>query len=251
MGDKAQERSGISRVSQERRHSFRVQVPGAASVWHRGKLCGCFSVSNLSIGGCSLDGSAPGLLGATVDVILHLPHGLTTLLCGKVRRVDAHSMGLAFEQPAARIEDCLQDVVVEAATRGHAKSSHRVLVVEPNPQRCAAIVENVQNLGHRATGVATALDAVQALEDRASGIDTVLIEAGSDFFPSLELAEFLASHHPQVRRILVGSPEEVAAAWTAQATGDVHALVELPCDGNALHRVLHQLELTPDDRERA
>ena len=244
-GAKRNARARASTTTQERRHSFRVQVPAAASVWHRGKLCGCYTVSDLSIGGCSLNGRIPALKDATVDVILHLPHERTTLLRARVCRVDESGMGLSFEQPAARIEDCLQDVVVEAVTRG--QSPHHVLVVEPCEERRAALVQSAIDLGHRATGVASALDAVQTLVAEACPIDTVLIEAGSQFVASLELAEFLATQHPRVRRILIGSPEEVAAAWTAEATGDVHAAVELPCDGETLHRVLHRLEFTPDD----
>ena len=58
----------------ERRHSFRVQVPARASVFHKGKLCGYYTVHDISIGGCLLRGGLTLPVSETVDVLLHLPH---------------------------------------------------------------------------------------------------------------------------------------------------------------------------------
>lgn len=258
----------------ERRHSFRVQAPAHASVLHRGKLCGYYLVQDVSIGGCSLRGAPLLSVGERLDVLLHLPHRAQLALNALVRRTEARgsvrepkneltptvsaqksarpqgitgSMGLRFEHTPPKAEDCIQDFVVETFASAQANDGLLALVVEPRHVERQMLVRTLRDLGRRAIGVATALDAVQLLGKEGEHIDTVFIEAESASLPSLELAEFLAHNHPRVRRVLVGEPSEIAASWVAQATGEVHALLETPCDQDAVHRVLHRLQFTPND----
>jgi CheY-like chemotaxis protein len=257
----------------ERRHSFRVQVPAHASVLHKGKLCGHYLVQDVSIGGCSLRGAPIFPVGEHLDVLLHLPHRAPLALSALVRRVEARSsreqkneltptvsaqksvrpqgitgsMGLRFEHTPPKAEDCIQDFVVETFASAQADDGLLVLVVEPRHVERQMLVRTLRDLGRRAIGVSTALDAVQLLGKEGEHIDTVFIEAESASLPSLELVEFLAHNHPRIRRVLVGEPSEIAASWVAQATGEVHALLETPCDQDAVHRVLHRLQFTPND----
>jgi len=258
----------------ERRHSFRVQVPAHASVLHKGKLCGYYLVQDLSIGGCSLRGTPLLPAGEHLDLLLHLPHRAPLALSAMVRRSDvlhardaaridatptvsaprsakpqgvAGSMGLRFEHTPPKAEDCIQDLVVETFASAQADDGQIALVVEPRHVERQMLVRTLRELGRRAIGVATALDAVQLLGKEGAHIDTVFIEAESASLPSLELVEFLAHNHPRIRRVLVGEPSEIAASWVAQATGEVHALLETPCDQDAVHRVLHRLQFTPND----
>jgi CheY-like chemotaxis protein len=236
-----------ARSLSERRHSFRVQVPARASVFHKGKLCGYFAVQDVSIGGCSLRGSPVRPVGEHVDVLLHLPHRAPLALSARVQRSDALSMGLKFEHTTPIAEDCIQDVVVETFASAKVQSGLVALVVEPHHDERQALVQMLRGLGRRAIGVATALDAVQFLVEEGQHVDTVFVEAESTSLPSLELVEYLAHNHPRIRRVLVGDGKEIAAAWVAQATGEVHALLETPCDQEAVHRVLHRLQFTPND----
>jgi len=231
----------------ERRHSFRVQVPARASVFHKGKLCGYFAVHDVSIGGCSLSGGTARPVGELVDVLLHLPHRAPLALSARVQRSDSLSMGLKFEHTTPIAEDCIQDVVVEAFASAKTDSGQVALVVEPCHVERQKLVHTLRELGRRAIGVATALDAVQLLVEEGQHVDTVFVETGSTSLPSLELVEYLAHNHPRIRRVLVGDGKEIAAAWVAQATGEVHALLETPCDLEAVHRVLHRLQFTPND----
>jgi CheY-like chemotaxis protein len=231
----------------ERRHSFRVQVPARASVFHKGKLCGYFSVQDVSIGGCSLSGPVARPVGELVDVLLHLPHRAPLALSARVQRSDLLSMGLKFEDTTPIAEDCIQDVVVEAFTSAKTDSGQVTLVVEPRHIERQALVRTLRELGRRVIGVATALDALQLLVEESQHVDAVFVEAGSASLPSLELVEYLAHNHPRIRRILIGGGKEIAASWVAQATGEVHALLETPCDQEAVHRVLHRLQFTPND----
>jgi CheY-like chemotaxis protein len=159
----------------------------------------------------------------------------------------AGSMGLRFEHTPPKAEDCIQDFVVETFASAQADDGRITLVVEPHRVERQMLVRTLRELGRRAIGVATALDAVQLLGKEGEHIDTVFVEAESASLPSLELLEFLAHNHPRIRRVLVGEPSEIAASWVAQATGEVHALLETPCDQDAVHRVLHRLQFTPND----
>lgn len=236
-----------STMSGERRRSFRVNVPGRVSVWLKGELRGRYDLMDVSIGGCSLSGGPPRKVGEELDVMLHLPHKTTLALHATVRRADSGLVGLRFEKAPPRAEDCLQDVVVEAFAREHQGNGHVALVIEPRHAIRQAMVRTLRELGQPAIGVATALDAVQLLVEEGERIDTAFIEAETTSLPSFELVEFLAHNHPRVRRVLVGEPSEIAASWVAQATGEVHALLETPCDQDAVHRVLHRLQFTPHD----
>jgi AmiR/NasT family two-component response regulator len=231
----------------ERRHSFRVQVPARASVFHKGKLCGYYAVHDVSIGGCSLSGGLAPPVGEVVDLLLHLPHRAPLALSARVQRSDALSMGLKFEHTTPRAEDCIQDVVVEAYASEKTDKTGVALVVEPHHLERQALVRTLRELGRRTIGVATALDAVQLLVEEGEHVDVVFIEAESTNLPSLELVEYLAHNHPRIRRVLVGDGKEIAASWVAQATGEVHAMIETPCDPEAVHRVLHRLQFTPND----
>jgi hypothetical protein len=157
------------------------------------------------------------------------------------------SMGLRFEHTPPKAEDCIQDFVVETFASAQADDGRITLVVEPRHVERQMLVRTLRELGRRAIGVATALDAVQLLGKEGEHIDTVFVEAESASLPSLELVEFLAHNYPRIRRVLVGEPSEIAASWVAQATGEVHALLETPCDQDAVHRVLHRLQFTPND----
>jgi hypothetical protein len=251
-----------SRALWERRHSFRVQVPARASVFHKGKLCGYYAVHDVSIGGCLLRGGLALPVSEIVDVLLHLPHRAPLALAARVQRSEmlagatksheptasnSFEMGLRFEHTTPKAEDCLQDFVVETFARAREDDGLISLVVEPRHVERQGLVRTLRELGRRAIGVATALDAVQLLGREGEHVDTVFIEAESSSLPSLELVEFLAHNHPHVRRVLVGEPPEIAASWVAQATGEVHALLETPCDQEAVHRVLHRLQFTPHD----
>jgi DNA-binding NtrC family response regulator len=154
---------------------------------------------------------------------------------------------MSVDHTTPKAEDCLQDFVVETFARAKADDGLIALVVEPRHVERQGLVRTLRELGRRAIGVATALDAVQLLGREGEHVDTVFIEAESSSLPSLELVEFLAHNHPRVRRVLVGEPSEIAASWVAQATGEVHALLETPCDQEAVHRVLHRLQFTPHD----
>lgn len=248
-----------SKALWERRHSFRVQVPARASVFHKGKLCGYFAVHDVSIGGCLLLGGLALPISELVDILLYLPHRAPLSLSARVLRservatsspersgnVPSFEMGLKFQHTSPKAEDCLQDIVVETFTRAKVEDECTAVVIEPRHEQQEALVRTLRQLGRRAIGVATALDAVQLLGREGDHIDTVFIEAESSSLPSLELVEFLAQHHPHVKRVLVGAPKEIAASWIAQATGEVDALLETPCDPEAVHRVLHRLRFMP------
>jgi hypothetical protein len=231
----------------ERRHSFRVQVPAHAGVWHRGQLCGYYVVRDLSIGGCLLAGGGENRrVGDHVEVLLHLPRHNSVGVTAVVRRVDECAMGLSFEHATPRAEDCIQDLVVEAFAmlRAHA-DGNVTLVIEPSETRRRTLLQQLKLLGQAAVGVATALDAVQVLMEQGERVDCAFIEAESLQVPSFELVEFLAHHHPHVRRVLIGDNDELGLHWLSEASGEVHGMMELPCSNDAVQRVLTRVRGLP------
>lgn len=232
----------------ERRHSFRVHVPARASVWSKGELRGSYEVWDLSIGGCLLQGPTQRPLGEQVDVMLHLPHRTALALSARVCRSSEGLLGLAFEAPTPRAEDCIQELVFEAIASKFDPSLRKIaLVIEPRHQTRIEILRALRDLGQRAIGVATALDAVQLLVEENEVIGSTFIEISDEMLPSVELIEFFAHNHPRVRRVLVGEPKDIAAAWIAEATGEVDGMLETPVRPEALHRLLTRLGCTLRD----
>lgn len=230
----------------DRRHSFRVCVPGSASVWHKGMLSGYYAVRDLSIGGCALRGQSSCRVNDQVVVLLHLPPQSSLSVNAVVTRVDEHGLGLRFERTSPRAEDYIQDLVVNAFASSHAHAVGEVaLVVEPRPEARKELVALLKRLGQPATGVASALDAVQLLLLQEERIAYVFIEAESRYLPSFELIEYLANQHPRVRRVLMGEGHTIGNYWSVEATGEVHALLETPCSEETTRRVLARLRSVP------
>lgn len=231
----------------ERRHSFRVQIPAHAGVWHKGQLCGYYTVRDLSIGGCLLAGGGEHrVVGDRVEVLLHLPRRNSVGVTAVVRRVDECAMGLSFEHATPRAEDCIQDLVVEAfaTLRAHA-DGHVALVIEPSELNRKALIQQLKSIGQAAVGVATALDAVQVLVEQGERVDCAFIEAESLQVPSFELVEFLTHHHPHVRRVLIGDVTELGQHWLSEASGEVHGMMELPCSNDSVQRMLSRVRGLP------
>jgi len=230
----------------ERRHSFRVHLEGRASLWRKNQLHGHYHLHDLCIAGCALSGRPGCKLGERVEVVLHLPDNRPLWLTATVRRSFGEQIALRFERPTARVEDRLQDLVVASYAREHTDGRFS-LVVEPNPSLRRSLVHALDELGERAVGVATPLDAVQLLLERGSRVEMAFLGAQRTTTPSFELVEFLARNYPRIRRVLTGNGEALAASWVEQATGEVHALLEVPCNDEDLRKLVHRLEALPHD----
>jgi hypothetical protein len=44
-----------------------------------------------------------------------------------------------------------------------------------------------------------------------------------------------------VRRVLIGEPSELGRQWLAEASGEVHGTLELPCSEETVQRVLSRV----------
>jgi hypothetical protein len=264
----------------ERRHSFRVPVEGRASIWLRGRLHGHYALSDLSITGCALREGPDCDPGDHVEVVLHLPDRPLFWLGAQVRRcsvdlpspvsqaphasssaekhhaptprapaeqAQASTLGLCFEHTDPRSEDRLQDLVVEVYTRMHADSESFSLVIDTRSHVRRGLVDHLDSVGERAIAVATPLDAVQLLLESGERVLTAFIGPDRSDAPTYELVEFLAHNYPRVRRVLIGDAGEVAGAWIAEATGEVHGLLETPCSEEQLRRLVHRISSLPHE----
>jgi hypothetical protein len=238
---------GKHRSRAERRHSFRVSLPARASLWSKGQLCGHYSVVDLSIGGCALEGGPARARGEHVHAVLHVPHRGPIVVPAQVRRSLGDHVALVFERPTPVVGDILQDVIVETFARVRTRDNDLALVVEPRHAVRHTLVRTLRELGRKAIGVATALDAVQLLVEEGEHLSIVFIEAESDVVPSLELVEFIAHNHPSVKRVLIGEPGDIARHWLSEASGEVHALIDTSADREALQRLLRKLDRTPSE----
>ncbi len=106
--------------SWERRRSFRVVIPGTASVWQGKRFGGFYTVSDLSLGGCCLRDGPTCAFEEAVDVMLHA-HELELLqVPAKIVRHTPVEVALRFVEAPSWIEDRLHDVIVASleAQRG-------------------------------------------------------------------------------------------------------------------------------------
>jgi PilZ domain len=234
---------------QERRHSFRVRVSASASLWHRGQFAGHYQVIDLSLGGCLLEGKALPESEEPFDLVLHTPLRPPLVFHARLRRSGPHLQALRFDKLTPVIEDALQDLIVETYALVRTREAELALVVEPRHAERHTLVRTLRELGRRAVGVATALDAVQLLVEEGERVHTVFIEAESEVVPSLELIEFLMHNHPGVKRVLIGEPRAIARHWLEETAGEVHAVLECTSDHEAVNRVLRKLDRTPVAQE--
>ena len=232
----------------ERRHSFRVHTEGRATLWHKHELLGSFPLRDLCLEGCALIGTPRCAIGTVVEVALHLSDRPATIwLTAEVRRGDGESVGLRFAQTPPRIEDRLQDLVVDTYARAHDSGNSFSLVIDPRPALRSALARDLDAIGERAVSIATPLDAVQLLLESGARVQTAYIGPQPSHEPSFELAEFLARNYPHVRRVLIGDASEVAESWVASATGEAHAVLELPCQEETLRALVHRIGMLPRD----
>lgn len=244
IGDVAAPRTrGTQSSRSERRHAFRVRLEGRASLFRDDQLLGHHRLRDLCIRGCALVGRARCKPGEQVDLVLHLPKQRPLWLRATVLRMETEYTVLRFAPPHARVEDRLQDLVVSAYAR-EAVRERFSLVVEPNASTRRSLVRALDELGAPAVGVATPLDAVQLLLERADFVDMAFVGSRSST-AEFELLEFLARHYAHVRRVLTGDASALRAAWIAQATGDVHALLETPAREDELAALVQRLAALP------
>jgi hypothetical protein len=251
MTPSAFDRHAVGLPAGERRHSFRVRVPGRASIWRKEQLRGHYGIVDLCLQGCSLCGlpqlrshaqspASTCARGEHVELVLHLQNCPDIWLTAEVRRAQGGMLGLCFDRCPARVEDRLQDLVVEAYARDH-MSTRYALVIEPRAALRHALVRKLEAVGQRALGAATPLDAMQLLMDGGASVDSALIGPQPDGTPNVAFAEFLALAHPRVHRVLMGDAEQLSESWLAEATGDVDALLETPCSEEALRKLIKRV----------
>ena len=224
-------------LAKERRRSFRVTVPATAFLWRQGRFAGGYRVSDLSIGGCSIDAGPFCDLGQRYELTLRVDGGddQTGLHCpARVVRRRGSTLGLSFVDTGAGAEDRIHDLVLRCLEQGRSTAGH-TLVVHSRPEHVTPMIRALEAYGHRVHLACTPLQAVWILENDASGIHTAIVARRLGRDDGRDMVRFLSERHPGIRRILL-SEEEMSDVL--ESSGRAHAVLTGPFDPEHLRRVV-------------
>ena len=211
----------------ERRRAYRVDTFATYARCSSNRRVGRYAVQNLSLGGALLHG-APGMApGHDVEVLLRLPGSGEVLLDGRVlrsRRVaPSHAeFAVRFGEIDVDAEDAIESIVERELVRAR----HPVVVVAGLRRSVRRMVERAaRRRGLEPLPAYTPLEMIRLLENLNVRVVAVALGTRSARIRPIEMASFLASLYPQVRRVLVGKP-----GWrTRRATRDLlHEYVRPP-----------------------
>jgi CheY-like chemotaxis protein len=233
-------------AKQERRRSFRVQVPAEAMLWRKGQFAGRYQLDDLSIGGCRLSDGPARAAGDQVEVLIRMPHhGALSLPARIVRRTMGSRakplLGLRFDGPSATAEDWIHDVVLWALEESAPGGPRLALVVSDRSKPAGDLVHQLRKMGRDAIAAHTPLDAIQLLVEQGERVDVVLIDERVGAGRGLEIAQFLAANHPGVRRVMLGGTENTHALASALSCGTAEGVLTLPTVPRELDRILRDL----------
>jgi len=145
----------------------------------------------------------------------------------RVEQLDATSDLLALQFVAAA--DPVEATVVQVMLRSLRvrSAAETVLVVDDEELIRSALSREMKRLGRAAMVVATAAEAVRAVQDDANGIAIVLVDLGLGESDGMDVVTYLAAEHPHLRRIVM-SGQLFDALDSAVATGTAHAMLRKP-----------------------
>lgn len=221
----------------------------ASAVLHKGpQPIGNFRVINASAGGLLLAGRVPDGLDDQVEIVVRLPADRIVRGKGTVVRVEVHggrpAFAVSFVDLRSDQESILREAVVAAIEESRTAS---VLVLDGDLEASCALRESIRRIGYQSFAVASFLEFVHALQ-YPNNFSSALVDAqlpgpGSGWADGPEILEYLAHHHPGVRRVLmVGNvdPPPPEGARNAAAPEWSHYVLPKPCTDSALARALER-----------
>jgi hypothetical protein len=220
----------------ERRKAYRVSVPEVFARCSTGEVVGYYGVHDVSTGGALLVGRPLPPVGADLEVLLLLPGQRPCVLEAHVLRQDrpAHAparVAVEFDEVSADIEDAIEDFIADELTR----QLRPTALVAADGADGEALERSLRQAGCPAILVRTPLDAITRLEQPDGAVGTVFVGETFGGLPGGELAAFLGSAYPEVRRVMIAHlPAEVTSA----TIGGVDAILPAPWTDSLVDDVL-------------
>lgn len=208
----------------ERRKTYRVIVGDACARCSTGEQVGHYWVKDVSTGGALLQGRPLPPIGTEMEVLLLLPGQRPCVtdarVLRQVRTDDSPAcVAVEFSDVDADLEDAIEDFIVGELSRERRPSA---LIAASTTPRSEALSRSLRLIGCPAAAVRTPLEAISRLEQPRGEISTVFFDDELGGVRCRELAQWLASAYPSVRRVLVSSGD------MAFSSINVHAVLPAP-----------------------
>jgi CheY-like chemotaxis protein len=188
---------------QDRRHHFRAEIGGGVVVHVDGfALRG--QLANLSLGGALIalhehPGYEPG---PTQHVRVEFELGKRGWISqhGRVQRITERELAIAFHEVAPDVEDVIEDQVLAAV---EARTSPRVVVVDPHPARRRRVSDTLRAAGCVSLEAATPLEAIAMVEEPRNHVAAIAVtDEVRDAGP---LVAYLSDSNPGIPVAMLGA----------------------------------------------
>jgi len=157
----------------------------------------------------------------------------------RVEDLDAGNeiVALRFVPLADPIHDTILKIVLRALERQRDKPRTTVLVVDDEETIRNTLVREMRRLARPCIVAATPSEAVYQLQDDTNAIAVVLVDLGLGDADGLELVEYIASSHADLKRIVM-SGQRFDDLERAVADGRAHQLLRKPWTRQTLSAAL-------------
>jgi CheY-like chemotaxis protein len=221
----------------ERRTAERYRVPGRARVFWVGAEAVAVDVSDMSAGGCQVQGCGLPSAGTRVFLSLELGGLPNVRLAATVVRCSQEqtSCGLRFDVPAQRLAGLSR--LLNAEVQSTAAGRPLALIVDSEPRSRERVAVAVELAGARVRAVASAEEALQQV--RLDCVSLVLARADTEGLAALAA---IAKESRDTFRVAFGRGNGVASAV---AMGVAEATADDPCSPKLLGELIQRKSVPP------
>lgn len=211
---------------EERRDCPRIALKGSVTLQTAEHQLDLARIANISAGGLLAETPAPGphgLAGQPVELQLRLDmRGSEWLpLHGRICRVDAHAVAVAFDQVPPTFQRMLDEMV--PASRAHGRVLHVVLIDE-SAERRQSIAQAFRAAGCNVLDTSSPLESIVRLGELAFEPDIIAIADSIPSSTSEQLREFVERHHPAAKLVTISEADPHSLAyWLSWADPDLAA----------------------------
>lgn len=227
----------MSHGARERRRAVRLRPTHAKAVCSTRQVGGVYDIQDLSRGGVLLEGRPTVPPGTRVSLRVLLPGVDPMTLAGRVIRSCAGSfadaqLAVRFSSVSPDDEDRFADLIAREWSKVCAP---RCVVAASSLQTRMELTRRIGNLGVKVTRASTPIELIHRLEAARGRCVVVFLGTTLGGCSGVEIASFLATAYPSVRRVLVTmthSSEEVGPP------DPLHAVLEAPWSDDAIREEL-------------